>query len=321
MTSRNRGPAPVTPLTPSMGLPSKLPTHTATVTSLVYPTVQLSRKPFEVPVFTATGNGRSSALFSPNEARRAWGSARMSVMTRSSRGATDGASGVARRPNDGPHGEPRSAAGQRGVRIGELEQAHFAVAQRERGAVVRRVSIERSKAERPQAFEQATRAEQRRRVDRGDVVRIGQRFAETNGPVVTTVVILRVVVDPVMLPMLVDVGEHGRRREAQLLEGQLVDEGLERRPWLPLGQHAVVFPLVRGVGEARRAHVRQHFAGSVLEHDHRRRGHVLRANSLHHPLRRDLGFALQPSLERGGDLSLRRRAPPSARTPRRAAPA
>ena len=70
----------VRPLTPSIGEPSKFPTQTATVTSRVNPTVQLSRYPFDVPVFAATGNGSSSALRSPNDARRASLSASTSVI-------------------------------------------------------------------------------------------------------------------------------------------------------------------------------------------------------------------------------------------------
>ena len=42
ITRWNKGAAPVTPETSFMGVPSKLPAHTATVRSRVYPTVQLS---------------------------------------------------------------------------------------------------------------------------------------------------------------------------------------------------------------------------------------------------------------------------------------
>ena len=73
------GAAPVMPLTFVIGRPSKLPTHTPTVTSRVKPTVQLSRYPFEVPVLAATSNGRSSAELSPNAATRALLSRSMSA--------------------------------------------------------------------------------------------------------------------------------------------------------------------------------------------------------------------------------------------------
>ena len=73
------GPAPVMPETPCIGVPSKLPTQTATVRSAVYPAVQLSTYAREVPVFAATGNGSRSAFPSPKAGARAASSERMSV--------------------------------------------------------------------------------------------------------------------------------------------------------------------------------------------------------------------------------------------------
>ena len=58
---------------------SKFPTQTPTVTSRVYPIVQLSRYPSDVPVFAATGNGKSRLPPRPNTYSRAAGSDRMSV--------------------------------------------------------------------------------------------------------------------------------------------------------------------------------------------------------------------------------------------------
>ena len=59
ITSWKIGAAPVTPDEFWSGVRSKLPTHTPTVTSRVKPIVQLSWYACEVPVFTATGNGKS----------------------------------------------------------------------------------------------------------------------------------------------------------------------------------------------------------------------------------------------------------------------
>ena len=73
------GAAPVTPLTRCIGAPSKLPTHVATVTSRVNPTVHVSRKSDDVPVFTALGNGVRSSEATPNARARACASASMSV--------------------------------------------------------------------------------------------------------------------------------------------------------------------------------------------------------------------------------------------------
>src|SRR5580765_5059559 len=73
------GPAPVTPDELMSGVRSKFPTHTPTVTSRVYPIVQLSRYPSDVPVFTATGNGKSRLPPRPNAYSRAPGSDKMSV--------------------------------------------------------------------------------------------------------------------------------------------------------------------------------------------------------------------------------------------------
>jgi len=71
ITSAHRGPAPLTPLTLCMLAPSKLPTQTPTVWRGVKPTVQLSRKSLEVPVFTAAGKGRASGEFRPKAGSRA----------------------------------------------------------------------------------------------------------------------------------------------------------------------------------------------------------------------------------------------------------
>jgi hypothetical protein len=60
------GPAPLTPLTPSTGRTEKFPAHTATVKPRVVPTAQLSQKWRLVPVFPATGNGKSNGVDTPN---------------------------------------------------------------------------------------------------------------------------------------------------------------------------------------------------------------------------------------------------------------
>ena len=59
ITSWKIGAAPVTPDELRSGVRSKLPTQTPTVTSRVKPIVQLSWYACDVPVFTATGNGKS----------------------------------------------------------------------------------------------------------------------------------------------------------------------------------------------------------------------------------------------------------------------
>src|SRR5207237_8781044 len=80
------GPAPVTPEESRSGVRSKLPTQTPTVTSRVYPTVQLAWYACDVPVFTATGNGNSRLPPRPNTHARALSSLRMSVMKKAARG-------------------------------------------------------------------------------------------------------------------------------------------------------------------------------------------------------------------------------------------
>src|SRR5207245_4766160 len=82
------GLAPVTPLTSFMGRPLKFPTHTATVNPPVVPTAQLSVKCRLVPVFTATGNGKSNGVLSPNPGMRATGSLRTSSTIAAARGET-----------------------------------------------------------------------------------------------------------------------------------------------------------------------------------------------------------------------------------------
>jgi len=58
-TADHYGFALTMPDAPMSGVRSKFPTHTPTVTSRVKPTVQLSWYACDVPVFTATGNGKS----------------------------------------------------------------------------------------------------------------------------------------------------------------------------------------------------------------------------------------------------------------------
>lgn len=76
------GPAPVTPLTSSIGRPSKFPTHAPTVTSGVTPSAQLSRQPVEVPVFVAAGKGGSSTDSLPKAPARASARSSTSAMTK-----------------------------------------------------------------------------------------------------------------------------------------------------------------------------------------------------------------------------------------------
>src|SRR3989344_2875674 len=71
ITSWKIGPAPVTPLVSFIGALFALPTHTATILSGVYPTVQLSRELRVVPVFAATGRGKLSGGVISNSGRRA----------------------------------------------------------------------------------------------------------------------------------------------------------------------------------------------------------------------------------------------------------
>ena len=55
----------------NIGLPSKLPTHTATVRAASVPITQLSRLPLDVPVLTATVSSNSSGPSLPNVAIQA----------------------------------------------------------------------------------------------------------------------------------------------------------------------------------------------------------------------------------------------------------
>src|SRR5574341_637352 len=55
ITPRQIGPAPVTPVTLTIGVLSVLPTHTPTAISDVKPIVQLSRKSLVVPVLAPAG--------------------------------------------------------------------------------------------------------------------------------------------------------------------------------------------------------------------------------------------------------------------------
>ena len=73
------GPAPLMPETPRMGRPSKFPTQTATVTSLLNPAVQLSTKAWLVPVLAATGKEKRRAWSSPKAGARAPSSESRSV--------------------------------------------------------------------------------------------------------------------------------------------------------------------------------------------------------------------------------------------------
>ena len=75
------GAAPVTPVMRCIGAPLKLPTQVATVTSRVKPTVHVSRKSDDVPVFTALGNGNRKSDTTPKARARACASESMSVMS------------------------------------------------------------------------------------------------------------------------------------------------------------------------------------------------------------------------------------------------
>ena len=76
------GEAPVMPeATDDMGVLSLFPTQVATKKSFVYPKVQLSRKLFVVPVFTATFlPGRLRIELKPNAGARAAGSERIELI-------------------------------------------------------------------------------------------------------------------------------------------------------------------------------------------------------------------------------------------------
>ena len=65
------GPAPLTPVTSTIGVLSALPTHTPTTRFGVKPITQLSRKSVVVPVLAAAGRPMLSALFGPKPRSRA----------------------------------------------------------------------------------------------------------------------------------------------------------------------------------------------------------------------------------------------------------
>ena len=67
------------PATSIIGEPSAFPIHTPTAISGVKPSVQVSRGPLLVPLFTAAGNGSSNGVTLPNPGMRASGSLRMSA--------------------------------------------------------------------------------------------------------------------------------------------------------------------------------------------------------------------------------------------------
>ena len=65
MTVAQRGVAARTANVSRIGRPSKFPAHTATVCSLLNPTVHVSRKPLLVPVFAATRCSNASGELRP----------------------------------------------------------------------------------------------------------------------------------------------------------------------------------------------------------------------------------------------------------------
>ena len=165
---------PVMPLTFVMGVPSKFPTQTATVTARVKPAAQLSRKPFEVPVFAATSKGKSSTERSPNAPRgrvvilEDVGDEGGELLRQERAAASPGRtrSEAPARRDDARHEAQRlvepTAAGQGRVRARQLEERDLAVPERETRPVVVRGLGQRRESELVKAIEELARAEPRR---------------------------------------------------------------------------------------------------------------------------------------------------------------
>ena len=176
--------------------------------------------------------------------------------------------------------------------LAQLDEANFTVTESDRGPIEGRVAIERSKTDLLQSREHLARTQQRSGVHRGHVVRVGERFAQPDWPVVAPVVVLGVIVDTVVLEMQIDIGQDGRSRESELLERELVHEGLEGRSWLPLCQDTVVFAETFDIAKVWRADVGENIAGRIVEHEHRRCGDMPARQALHRALRENLRFSL-----------------------------
>ncbi len=229
--------------------------------------------------------------------------ARPSSRTRRlARGGARGSAVLAEGALDGDDLAKEAAAGERGVSVGEIEEAHLAVAEGEGRAVVLGVLGQRSHPEIVEALEQAGGADGVGGDHRGHVVGVGEGLADAHRAVEAAVVVVGVVVAVARREVELDVGEDRRGGVPEPLHAELVDEGLERRARLAEREDAVIVAEARGVLDVGRADVGEDLAAGVVEDDDGRGADVAGREALHGLLRQDLELALEAAIDGEGEL-------------------
>jgi hypothetical protein len=107
-----------------------------------------------------------------------------------------------------------SASSQRAVRTGEGEQRHLAIAQSHTRTVVGGGFPQAIEPHVAQAIQQSIDAHFFGGRDRGDVQRSRQGLSQTHGTMELSVVVARREISRGGREVQVDIGQHGRRREA-----------------------------------------------------------------------------------------------------------
>jgi len=167
---------------------------------------------------------------------------------------------------------PVAAISQRAIGRGQVEQAHFAAAQRQRQIEAAGVG-QRAHAQPGQQADQGVHADVIQGDDGGDVIGGSQRLADEHRAVLHQPEVGRgVALQAAGDERCADVENHCRRRPGigpLRVEGRRVGERLERRPRLARGQRRVdraINALVEVVGAAEEG---QHLAGVRIEGDQR----------------------------------------------------
>ena len=164
--------------------------------------------------------------------------------------------------------------GQRAIGVGQGEQGHIGAAQRERIAVVA-AALGQRQAERIEPCPQRIGTQHGAHAHGRHIEAGTQRGARAHPALEAAVVVLRQVQPRCGGQLRGRVVNQAGRRDQPLLEGQAVDEGLERGAGLATGQHAIDLRRIRQIAAG--ANPSQHFAAGVVEHQHRAVFHVATA--------------------------------------------
>ena len=158
-----------------------------------------------------------------------------------------------------------AAVGERAIGVGQREQRDVGAAERQRRAVVA-AAFRQRQAERIEAREERIGAEHRADAHGRHVQARAQRRARADPAFEVAVVVLRQVQAARGGELRRRIVEERGGRDEPLLEGELVDEGLQRRAGLAAGENAVDLRRARQV--AGRADPGENLAARVVEHEH-----------------------------------------------------